>query len=290
VKNTIRKIDNNVRNVMKLKQKQKKNKKKPSYQLPVRPNLAQLKRRCLQKEMQIAQDLIERGATEISGKCRTSWWKSGDKKGDFTNSCYYLNNNSNVLAVAHMDTVQSCKHFDSAKLTNETRVFNAKLDDRLGVYTIMDFLPALGISTDILLTTDEERCATSAKHFSPNVANKGWNWIVEFDREGVDVVLYQYHDAVWEEAIVESGFTLGHGSYSDIAELDEHGVCAMNIGVGTQHGHSADAYTVLEDYTSQIAKFLNFYHINVDKEFKFTDTGYSYGFSDEYYPLGRRGI
>src|ERR1700754_3651831 len=88
----------------------------------------------------------------------------------------YKDNGAKILAVAHLDTVQSVDAnwtFDSAVLgSNQAKqeyIWNAQLDDRLGVYTILDLLPSIlgDDAYDILLTTDEESGATTAEWFDP---------------------------------------------------------------------------------------------------------------------------
>src|SRR3990172_2837926 len=68
----------------------------------------------------------------------------------------YIDRGSPVLAIAHLDTVQSLTHFQTIRMGKRVHLFNAQLDDRLGAYIIVDYLPTLGIETDVLLTEGEE--------------------------------------------------------------------------------------------------------------------------------------
>jgi hypothetical protein len=170
--------------------------------------------------------------------------------------CWFKDNGGSILAVAHMDSVQEKKDFGICKMTDKTLIFSPTLDNRLGVFTILDLLPKLGIVFDVLLTTDEEICNSTASKFE---TVKDYNWIFSFDRAGTDVVTYDYDEDQWEGAIKSAGFELGIGSYSDICELEHLGCSAANFGDGLVNGHSEYAFTVWQDYVDNVNKFLTFY-------------------------------
>ena len=87
-------------------------------------------------------------------------------KGNKTGRYIHIDNNSKVLAVAHLDTVfPESKDFVKYRVLGSDYVFSPNLDDRLGVYTILDYLPKHGINMDILLTENEEKCLSSAYNF-----------------------------------------------------------------------------------------------------------------------------
>ena len=183
-----------------------------------------------------------------------------------TGSCWFKNNGSQILSVAHMDSVCEPTHFTTAQLKAETLVFSPVLDDRAGVYIITRLLPKVGINLDILLTTDEEICKTTADAFKPK---KQYNWGVEFDRKGSGVVLYQYDDnESWKREIRKAGFLTELGSYSDISALGHLGCSFMNIGTGIENGHSTRAFISLETMLRNVAKFIIFYRTNAKKKFK----------------------
>ena len=161
----------------------------------------------------------------------------------------YKDNGSDVLAVAHCDYVELPYCFDSVKLAKETLVFSPRLDDRLGVYTVLDMLPAMGIVTDVLLTDGEEIGQSTAENF---IQKKRYNWVVEFDRKGTDVVTYQYRDF---DDIVGKFFSLGWGSFSDIATLDNLGCQCCNVGVGYYNEHTDRCHMVVDDYLKQLVRF-----------------------------------
>lgn len=176
----------------------------------------------------------------------------------------FKDNNAPVLGVAHCDTVAQGTKTRIIKLKTSDKhgenlfVFNPRLDDRLGVYTLMYLLPKFGIKLDILLTENEEVGYSTARYFSkPN--GKEWNWIVQFDRAGADSVKYQYQSIHNAEEIFGK---LNGGSYTCIKDLENLGLNAMNIGIAYGNNHSDDAWFDLQTYCYQIAKFIYFYKEN----------------------------
>lgn len=158
-----------------------------------------------------------------------------------------MDRKAKILAVAHCDWVKGLPvHFSKAVLTDETLIFSPQLDDRLGVYTVLDLLPSMGVKADVLLTDDEEIGRSTAKIFD---TDKKYNWIVEFDRRGTGAVMYQYDFPCREY------FRVDHGSFSDICCLDRLGVQGINIGVAYHDEHTSRCYMVLEDYANQMVRF-----------------------------------
>ncbi len=87
------------------------------------------------------------------------------------NFYFYKDNGSNVLAVAHLDTVADADERKCRFVVTEgggTVVFSRALDDRLGAYIILELLPLLGLKYDILLTVGEESGLSTAAHFEPS--------------------------------------------------------------------------------------------------------------------------
>jgi len=169
----------------------------------------------------------------------------------------YLDRGADILAVAHCDTVNDAFHFERVNLGGDDLIFSPKLDDRLGVFTILEVLPALGINVDVLLTDDEEMMQSTAALFE---TKKKYNWIVEFDRRGDDVVAYDYEDKDWCAAL-RGYFTVGMGSLSDICYLAHIGCKAVNVGVGYHEEHSRYAYMNIAEYHEQLFKFRKFYNM-----------------------------
>ena len=192
---------------------------------------------------------------------------------------YYKDNGSDILAVAHLDSVQGFHHFSHAKLKHDTKIFCTNLDDRLGAYLILDYLPNLGLEFDILLTEGEEKGASTALHFLPP-AGKKYKWMFQFDRIGTGCVMYQYrsYDAVM--ALRDAGIELLTGSFSDISSLGHLGCRGFNFGTGYHLNHSPEAYASINEIKEQIQGFVQFYEANRLREFEYIPPVNSFSFVD----------
>ncbi len=221
-------------------------------------NRRQLRKRCEQSiESILIEDILDTGGEVYD-------LRTGSYLG-------YRQYGSPVLAVAHLDYVNVPHRwrFDRAR----TRIYTPRLDDRLGVYTILDHLPSIGIQCDILLTTDEEIGQTTASEFADCFPDHPpYRWIVEFDRRGEDVVTYDLDSPNWLQSLERSHFNLGRGSFSDISAL-EFGAnqvelpCMVNIGVGYHHEHSTECYVELSQWKRQLTRFSHFWEHNSETEY-----------------------
>lgn len=176
---------------------------------------------------------------------------------------YFKDNGSDILAVAHLDTVVD--HEDRRTYFADSAegpvVFSGALDDRLGAYIITDMLPKLGVNVDVLLTVGEESASSTAALFEPP---KDYGWMIEFDRGGTDVVMYQYEDATTRRLVKDCGAAVGFGSYSDISYLTHLGCKGFNWGVGYQDYHSTRGHAFLNDTWDMLTRFLTFHEANAD--------------------------
>lgn len=174
---------------------------------------------------------------------------------------HFRDNGSSVLAVAHLDTVspadERAAHF--ADTAAGLVVHSRALDDRLGAYIILEMLPRLGITYDWLLTTGEESGQSTAGHFTPA---KDYDWIIEFDRGGTDVVMYQYDDSDTRKAVRAAGARVGDGIFSDICYLEHLGVKGFNWGTGYRDYHSRRSHAYLEDTFAMVGRYLRFHEAN----------------------------
>ena len=167
----------------------------------------------------------------------------------------FCDNGSDVLAVAHLDTVQSDNYTSVLTIKGERVLLSPRLDDRLGVYIITRMLPLMGVTCDWLLTTGEEVGQSSAEIFTPA---KQYNWAFSFDRAGSDCVLYHYECKALKKLLRKAGFHIGQGSFSDLSFLDAN--CAgINFGCGYQDAHSLHAYAFLNDTFKMVQRFARFY-------------------------------
>lgn len=188
-----------------------------------------------------------------------------------------------VLAVVHMDFVPVTHRWGYDH--KRGRVWTPRLDDRMGLFVLLDVLPTLGVHVDLLLTDSEEVGRSTARYFTDELKNCGlladhpYNWCVQFDRRGDDVVLYDYEaSTAWESALAGHGFKIGCGSFSDISSLTDLGVCAVNIGCGYHHEHSTRCYGEISELARNVALFESFYRDNSGKRFDYTEA-----MRDDYY-------
>lgn len=174
----------------------------------------------------------------------------------------YVNNNSNILGVAHLDTVVTKeKYFDYITL-DDILVFSPQLDDRLGVHTLLNILPNYDINMDWLFTDNEEQGASTAADF---ITDKQYNWVVEFDRYGDTTVNYAFSDRTFNETLNKHFSRIGRGSFSDICSLEHLGCKAFNVAVGYHDEHTLRCYFSVETYFNQLRHFLAFYREFSDK-------------------------
>lgn len=168
----------------------------------------------------------------------------------------FKDNQASILAVAHLDTVQHYKHYERVNIAGEEMVFNAQVDDRLGAYVILDLLPQFGLRYDILLTEGEEVGRSTAAYFQ---TEKQYNWLFQFDRNGTDVVAYDYDDADLRNKLTSVGFRVGHGSFTDICKLYHLRAKGFNVGCGYYENHGKFARFTVKELTDQVELFLAFY-------------------------------
>jgi hypothetical protein len=204
------------------------------------------------------------------------------------NTYTFKDNGSNVLAVAHLDTVQSDTYSSIINVKGEQVLLSPRLDDRLGVYIITRLLPAMGITCDWLLTTGEEVGQSSAEIFTPE---KSYNWAFSFDRMGTDVVLYHYESKPLKKVLRKSGFRIGQGSFSVLSFLDA-GCAGINFGCGYQDCHSLHAYTFLNDTFSMVQAFARFYRLHAGERLPYNGKRPHYGnrYTSNALPAYYRGL
>ena len=191
----------------------------------------------------------------LTAPIESNW---GDRYGG-NRPYWFQDHNSLVLGVAHLDTVMAL-----APIKRKSIIYAPQLDDRLGVWCLLHGLPMRGIKIDILLTTDEEHMNSTAQDFIPN---KQYNWVIEFDRAGTDIVTYQYTD--FNETLHNAGFRVNRGSYSDICELEHLNCLCANIGIGYHNQHTINCYADLRDTNAQLDHFAEFYWRNRATHFEY---------------------
>lgn len=200
-------------------------------------------------------------APKIELEPDTRSWRGRDAERFY----YYRDNGSPILAVAHLDHVQEDGTCRVINTNAGPLAVSGALDDRLGAYVILELLPRLGIKVDWLLTTNEEMGASTASDF---YTEKNYNWLIEFDRGGTDVVMYDYETAELNKLVAAVGARVGDGSYSDIADLEHLGCAGFNWGVGYYDYHTQRAHAWLEDTFLMVSRFMRFYAKNAATHLK----------------------
>lgn len=194
-----------------------------------------------------------------------SFWELGKPKETANGTYTYINRGSNILSIAHLDTVYQRSHFHKLGLADgNVWVMSPWLDNRLGTYILLHLLPTLGIELDVLLTEGEEAGKSTAAYFT---SRKKYKWMVSFDRASNDVVCYRYTDASFSKAILDAGYkSVSHGTRSDIDYLAHLGCRGLNIGNGLVQVESHGLFSTANMNTcvSQVEKFVTFYDANKD--------------------------
>jgi hypothetical protein len=92
-----------------------------------------------------------------------------------------------------------------------------------------------------------------------------------FDRSGDDAVSYMYKGEEWAKAWKDVGdFTsLYGGSYSCIKELEHLGCQGINIGSGYHDHHTIMSRINLDEYFTNLEKFVKFYYKYIQKSFPY---------------------
>lgn len=168
----------------------------------------------------------------------------------------------NILGVAHCDYVPGAWSYPTS-YDNRTKVRAGQVDDRVGVWLLLDVLRDLpGMPAfDVLLTTDEEIGRSTAQEFARDWGKAGadYNWCFQFDRRGSDWVDYDKASDDFRRDFTEiTGIKHGQGSFSDICYLPRQFGSRANIGTGYHNEHSPDAYVDLGECWDQVTRFVEF--------------------------------
>lgn len=169
----------------------------------------------------------------------------------------FADNGASMLGVAHLDYVGWSKPRFKGGI-----VYCPQLDDRLGAWVLLDVLPKLGIKFDLLLTDSEELGRSTAQYFD---APREYNWIFEFDRAGIDAVMYEYETPEYCDMLASVGYEIGDGSFTDICSLTHLGCAGFNFGTGYHQQHTDECYAALDETKLSVDRFAKLYH-------KYSDT------------------
>lgn len=191
----------------------------------------------------------------------------------------YVDNQSPILGICHLDGTMSYNKPELRKRTTgekgkkaEYRYYSTFVDDRSGVYALLHLLPQVGVVTDLLFTTDEEKGMSTGRYFTPK---RHYNWMYQFDRKGTDAVYYMYRGKEWLEALRKHFGHLDPGIASDICKMNHMGIQGVNIGTGYHDYTSSRGYTSLNELSQQVRRFQRFFDEFHEQHFQWEDTYYS---------------
>ena len=203
-----------------------------------------------------------------------------------TSEYTFIDNGADILFVGHLDKSRGSLDrniftYYEADKSGKHYVHNGNLDDREGVFIGHYLLPTqFGITFDYLFTTDEETGGSTAEEFQrdwlalPEEKRKKYKWIIEFDRHGLEPVMYEFEDKDLREKIEEFIKTT-KGSFTDICKLSKMGCKAINWSTGYYSEHTPGHYAIMEDMVKVIEAFVGFYRKYKDVHLPHTHTSYS---------------
>ena len=156
-----------------------------------------------------------------------------------------------VLLMAHMDTVhkETCRDIinENGKIYSPQGIGG---DDRCGIFMIMNIVKELHCS--VLLCEDEEMGMIGARKFtrSDYVNDVDVNYIIEFDRKGVnDAVFYSCDNKEFTDFVCDNtGFKESYGSFSDISTVAPAlKTAAVNLSCGYYNAHTTQEYVMYDE-------------------------------------------
>jgi len=188
------------------------------------------------------------------------WYVVRENDGGYLGFVGHPDGDAKVLAVAHLDYLQSGK----VHRCNRKEIVSSALDDRAGAYIALELLDVYGIKADVLLTDCEESGGSTISMLGAGMLDK-YNWIVELDRRGDDAVTYGYTEL---SPFLSQFWDVKRGSCSDISKMEVISpVSAFNLGVGYYREHSEDCHLKWSVLHTQLEKLRAFYNIYKDHRF-----------------------
>lgn len=161
----------------------------------------------------------------------------------------YVDNDSPIMLVAHMDTITRNAKLKFRVKRNRITARNSVLgaDDRAGVYAIMELLRMCKESNipmpSVLFTNYEETGMQGVDAFIKTKKMKeNMNIFIELDRKGRDEYVFYFYGmpkgvSDWVESF---GFKKNNGSMSDVMSLtEEYSIPHVNLSVGYDDQHTS---------------------------------------------------
>lgn len=185
---------------------------------------------------------------------------------------YYDNPKASVLLVAHIDTVTKAQlknHHTTNTKSGKITIANKKADclgadDRAGIYTILEYIRIHGIANvSILFTHGEETGGIGISAFVKDKHKLDHiKLAIEIDKGGEHNVacVYDDDDSKLQDYLTNLGYKLIWGSYTDICNLQDIGISAVNISANYYKQHTTSEYLIFSD----IQKTIDLLHITIE--------------------------
>lgn len=163
----------------------------------------------------------------------------------------FAKGNTDVLLVAHLDTVHKVKPtLDEIFYDQEKGIMWSPRgiggDDRCGVHIILNILFS-GYRPHIAFTWNEEIGCVGSRNmvtvFDPrSTMGANINFAIQFDRRGhKEAVYYNLYNPEFEQYITSFGFDTKIGSFTDICEICPEWNCAgVNLSAGYANEHTTN--------------------------------------------------
>lgn len=149
-----------------------------------------------------------------------------------------------VALCAHMDTI--FEHTPTEIFWDQEQQvvfgnYGLGADDRAGIFAIMNLLSA-GYRPTIILTTDEESGNIGAQVLTRLISKAPieLKYIIQLDRRGKkDCVFYDCWNEEFMDYVINFGFDISFGSYSDISSIcPAWDVAGVNLSIGYKDEHT----------------------------------------------------
>jgi hypothetical protein len=183
-----------------------------------------------------------------------------------------------VLLVAHLDTVHRqpvqnilCSRDGTLMMSPE----GIGGDDRAGVFAVLEIIKSA--RCHVLLCEDEEIGGHGAREFARDRLCPEVNYIVELDRRGGnDAVFYECDNPAFTDFVLDFGFELAHGTFSDISVVAPAlGVAAVNISAGYYNEHTRHEVINLEELQNNIKRIARMVRA-VTEKFEYIETEHNF--------------
>ena len=177
----------------------------------------------------------------------------------YTKDYVYAKGEIPILLVAHTDIVHTkppelIVHDRKQKILWSPTGIGG--DDRCGVYAILKLCEKF--KPYVLFTTAEEKGGLGAKEFVKDIPKIPVNFIIEIDRRGNNqAVFYDCGNNEFQDYILNFGFELCYGSYSDVATLSNtYDIAGCNLSAGYYEEHTKTEHIFLQHLYNTMVKVI----------------------------------